>query len=88
MIEEITIKNFKSIQKATIRLRNVNILIGANNSGKSNLLDALELYQRMLVMELSEVFGPGPFSFYNTFFRGSDIRSDYIGFEVKYGNNK
>lgn len=87
MIEEITIKNFKSIQKATIRLRNVNILIGANNSGKSNLLDALELYQRMLVMELSEVFGPGPFSFYNTFFRGSDIRSDYIGFEVKYGTN-
>jgi AAA15 family ATPase/GTPase len=54
MIEEIAIKNFKSIQKATIRLRNVNILIGANNSGKSNFLDALALYQRMLVMELSD----------------------------------
>lgn len=87
MIEELSIKNFKSIQDATIRLRNVNILIGANNSGKSNLLDALVFYQRMLVMELSEVFGPGPFSFHNTFFRGSNIRLDYIGFEVKYGTN-
>ena len=44
MIKEISIKNFKSIEEATIKPKNINIFIGANNSGKSNLLEALEMY--------------------------------------------
>jgi len=88
MIREISIKNFKSIQNETIRLKGINILIGANNAGKSNLLEALEFYQRMLVMELQEVFGPGPYSFRSVFYRGGDFRSDSIDITIVHQNNQ
>ena len=41
MLEEITIKNFKSITDDTIALGRVNVFIGENGSGKSNILEAL-----------------------------------------------
>jgi AAA15 family ATPase/GTPase len=41
MLEEITIKNFKSITDDTISLGRVNVFIGENGSGKSNILEAL-----------------------------------------------
>ena len=41
MLEEITIKNFKSIANDTIALGRVNVFIGENGSGKSNILEAL-----------------------------------------------
>lgn len=88
MISEITVRNFKSIQKETVKFRNINILIGANNAGKSNLLEALEFYQRMLVMELQEVFGPGPFSFKSAFYRGGNIHSDTMDLEIHYQNSQ
>jgi len=40
MIEKICINNYKSIQSLQdFELKPVNVLIGANNSGKSNFLD-------------------------------------------------
>lgn len=41
MIDTITIKNFKSITSATFSIGNVNVFIGANGSGKSNILEAV-----------------------------------------------
>lgn len=41
MIDRIRIKNFKSIDKLQIDLGRVNVVIGANGSGKSNLLEAI-----------------------------------------------
>ena len=41
MIKTITIKNFKSITAADLPLGNVNVFIGANGSGKSNILEAV-----------------------------------------------
>lgn len=40
MIKEITVKNWKSFEEATFFIDPLTILIGANASGKSNLLDA------------------------------------------------
>lgn len=40
MIKDITIKNFKSIAEMHLSLGNVNVFIGANGSGKSNILEA------------------------------------------------
>ncbi len=45
MIEQITIKNFKSFRDVTLRLGPLNIFIGANASGKSNFFDALRVLQ-------------------------------------------
>lgn len=41
MIEKIHIQNFKSLYDVEIILGRVNLFIGENGSGKSNLLEAL-----------------------------------------------
>src|ERR1035437_864415 len=41
MITKITVRSFKSIENAEIELGNLNVLVGANGSGKSNLLEAI-----------------------------------------------
>ncbi|DAB39179.1 MAG: hypothetical protein A2023_06065 [Sulfuricurvum sp. GWF2_44_89] len=41
IIDEVTIKGFKSIQEQTVSLGQMNILIGTNGAGKSNFLEAL-----------------------------------------------
>lgn len=43
MINEITIKNYKSIEKITLPLGRVNVFIGENGAGKSNILEAVAL---------------------------------------------
>jgi energy-coupling factor transporter ATP-binding protein EcfA2 len=41
MITKIIVNSFKSIEKADIELGNLNVFVGANGSGKSNLLEAI-----------------------------------------------
>lgn len=41
MVDRIEIKNFKSVRGAEFTLKRVNVLIGANGAGKSNILEAL-----------------------------------------------
>jgi predicted ATPase len=38
MINQISIKNFKSIRKLDLALSPINLLIGANGAGKSNFI--------------------------------------------------
>lgn len=42
MISELSIKNFKSILDIKIKLKPLTVLVGANGSGKSNLIKAIE----------------------------------------------
>ncbi|OOV34271.1 hypothetical protein BO91_01810 [Candidatus Synechococcus spongiarum LMB bulk10E] len=41
MIERFSVRTFKSLEDVTVELGQVNVFIGANGSGKSNLLEAL-----------------------------------------------
>lgn len=41
MIKKITIESFKSIEKVTIELGVLNVFVGANGAGKSNLMEAI-----------------------------------------------
>ncbi|HEX2968978.1 MAG TPA: AAA family ATPase [Bacteroidales bacterium] len=43
MINQLTIKNFKSIKDLEIQCKKLNIFIGEPNSGKSNIIEALSL---------------------------------------------
>lgn len=52
MIEQVHIENYKSIQDATIRLSNLNVLIGSNGVGKSNFISFFELVQALLDQRL------------------------------------
>ena len=43
MITEFKIENYKSVEKLTINLGRVNVFIGENGCGKSNILEAITL---------------------------------------------
>ena len=47
MIKEIRLKNWKSFRDAVLPIDPLTILIGANASGKSNAIDALEFLERV-----------------------------------------
>ena len=53
-IESIAIKGFKSIRNVKVPLRNINVLIGANGSGKSNFLEVFSFLQTIHSGRLSE----------------------------------
>lgn len=48
MLERLKIDRFKSIRSADIRFGRVNLFIGANGSGKSNILEAIGITSAML----------------------------------------
>lgn len=43
-IEKVTIKNFRSLKSTSLAFADFSVLLGANNSGKSNILRALEFF--------------------------------------------
>lgn len=45
MIHKLRLKNFKKIQDEIFIFNNFNIIVGANNSGKSTALQALAIWQ-------------------------------------------
>jgi putative ATP-dependent endonuclease of the OLD family len=55
-VAKLTIKNFRGIKEANLRLRRHNVFIGANNSGKTTVLEALALLfgRDRLVRSLTE----------------------------------
>lgn len=47
-LKSISIAGYKSIREATVELRDLNVLIGANGAGKSNLLSAFGMVREMV----------------------------------------
>lgn len=41
MISKVSISNFKSIEHLEMALNSYNVMVGCNNAGKSNVLNAL-----------------------------------------------
>ena len=56
-MDKIEIKGYKSIKDLELPLKSVNILIGANGSGKTNFLSFFEFgwYLRPIALSLSSV---------------------------------
>jgi AAA15 family ATPase/GTPase len=55
MIQQLSIKNFKSIKDLSINCKKLNVFIGEPNSGKSNIIEALALQSQNAVQnELSK----------------------------------
>lgn len=61
MIQQVIIKNFKSITETVLSLGNVNVFIGANGSGKSNILEAIGMVaaERTLQIEVKDMIQKG-----------------------------
>jgi predicted ATPase len=69
MIKSIRIKNFKNFRDAEFDVRALNIFIGANGTGKSNLGNFLLMLSFLASGPFSSAFGPGPFTFRQTLSR-------------------
>lgn len=52
-LKSISISGYKSIREASIELRDLNVLIGANGAGKSNLISALGMVREIVEGRLS-----------------------------------
>lgn len=57
MLRRVTLKGFKSIKEMDIELRALNILIGANGAGKSNLVSFFKMLNEMMAGRLQEYIG-------------------------------
>jgi predicted ATPase len=53
MLKKLTVKNYKSIHNATIELSRINIFIGENGCGKTNILEALAMASASKALDLN-----------------------------------
>ena len=58
MIENVSVKNFKSLKDATVPFGLITVLVGLNGSGKSSLLQALMLLKQSLGQGALRLDGP------------------------------
>ena len=56
MIQKISIKNFKAIQSASVKVTDLTVFVGNNGSGKSSVIEALQTLQNVLLYGLSAGF--------------------------------
>ncbi|HTB93320.1 MAG TPA: AAA family ATPase [Candidatus Sulfotelmatobacter sp.] len=56
-LEKLTIKNFKSIREQTLALGKLNIFIGGNGAGKSNLIEVFRFLREIVNQNLSGYTG-------------------------------
>ncbi|KOR36088.1 ATPase [Planktothricoides sp. SR001] len=78
MITEIELKDFKSYKSATLHLGRLTVLIGANASGKSNVIEALRILSRIATGERL-VLLRNPQKKGDNFFRGNVEHLGYRG---------
>src|ERR1700733_8943944 len=80
MIRELTIKNYKSILDHTIELGRINVFIGENGCGKTNILEAMAMAAAALTDKLSveELFNRGM-----RVAKPSIMRSSFLGARSK-----
>lgn len=69
MIKSIRVKNFKNFRDVEFDVRPLNIFIGPNGTGKSNLGNFLLMMSFLASGPFSSAFGPGPFTFRQTLSR-------------------
>jgi predicted ATPase len=57
MLKRVTVHGFKSIKSMDIELDHLNILIGANGAGKSNLISFFKMLNEMMASRLQQYIG-------------------------------
>jgi len=58
MLSEISVSGYKSLQNSAVRLSPLTVIVGRNNTGKSNLFDALHLLSHLAGMPVASAFKP------------------------------
>lgn len=81
----IEIKGYKSIKDEKIKLQNINILIGANGSGKSNFISFFDFLNRLYNQKLNEYVALNGGA--NKFLHKGQKITDSIYFKTNFGIN-
>ena len=94
MVKEIKIQNYKSVQDLTLELGRINVLIGANGCGKSNILEAIAFGSAAADNKLDKEFLSArgirvtdPRAMRSGFNKKSENKDIEIVFESTFGNN-
>ncbi|MDN5216990.1 AAA family ATPase [Fulvivirgaceae bacterium BMA12] len=93
MIDNLIIKNYKSIKNIKVDTKRINIFIGEHNSGKSNILEALSWFS---INSFDKKVFPEIFRFKNAtnFFYDFEtsvpieVKSNDLSLMIKYATNK
>lgn len=51
MLKSFSVKNFRNLNIDKLEFKRINILVGPNNSGKSNLIDAISFFSNLILSE-------------------------------------
>ena len=57
MLKRVVLKGFKSIREMELELRSLNVMIGANGAGKSNLVSFFKMLNEMMGERLQQYIG-------------------------------
>lgn len=83
-LDAIVIEGFKSIARTRLELRSLNVLIGANGSGKSNLIAALGMVNEIVARRLQSYVGRKKAS---RLLHHGPKRTTSIRFRLEFGAN-
>jgi predicted ATPase len=84
-LERLILQNFLSFREADIELRNLNVLIGPNASGKSNLIEAVCLLHAC-PQDLSKVFATG--GGFKEWLHKGPMKSDELKLAAHFASNQ
>lgn len=82
MITFLKVRNYKSLENVELRLGPLHVLVGTNNSGKSNLFDVFQFLREHSEIGQQALHSRGGFS---QIVWGGDIKRT-ISFEIHFGN--
>lgn len=86
-LEQLEVKNFKSIRDQTLRLARLNVFIGANGSGKSNLIGVFHLLNRVVAGDLQNYTGEAGGADTVLYFGRKQSPSLFVELEFVRGSN-
>jgi predicted ATPase len=88
MFKSVTIKNYKTIKELNdFPLRNINVLIGANGSGKSNFLQFFNFVNIYLSQQHGHRFIINPADHFNAYILKKGGASRFLSYHGKFGEN-
>src|SRR5260221_612666 len=91
-VHEITIKNFSIHRESKLTLHPITVLVGPNGGGKSAFFDALLNFSMLARGNIGQAFGPWPYSFAATRYRGAAaigrISFDVVLSETQASNDR
>ncbi|MCP4546705.1 MAG: AAA family ATPase [bacterium] len=85
MIRRLSVKNFKSIRDASLDLERLTVVIGANGSGKSNLIKAVEFLAAVAADDLADAVRKhgGPSGLLPKALGNGELHSSKLGFSYQ-----